>query len=279
MSTAPSFDSFHHLGSPYGYYHRIDTVTSRRIMTSPRCIMSSPHRDDNVFVGMLDHTASPFRSRPFLLMNDDDVFNCSFNLSTSSSSPSSDFHTFTPLYYPSSSTYYPNSSTTSGSCSTLYDTTQSEHEEDLHLAHLHQLKSTPYPGLRNKVQLFRAERDYSSIKLVEYEREPRVMLYSDQKTHKTSLVRGARSSVDTSFVYSADILPPKRQTHYQVCDIKDSRCQAVLRNYETSVFTVEDGFYTMGHADAVRKVMAEHVSVLIRKQSEKNHGGEEVEME
>ena len=49
-----------------------------------------------------------------------------------------------------------------------------------------------------------------------------------------------------------------------------------MRNYETSVFTAEDGFYTRGHADAVRKVIAEQVNVLIRKSTKEGCSDEEM---
>ena len=49
----------------------------------------------------------------------------------------------------------------------------------------------------------------------------------------------------------------------QVCDIQDKRCQAVLRGFETDIYTPEDGFYSNGASNAVRKVMSEQCRDLI----------------
>ena len=51
----------------------------------------------------------------------------------------------------------------------------------------------------------------------------------------------------------------------QVCDIQDGRCQAVLRKFETDVYSHEHGFYTKGALNKVRKVMTEQFKDVLEK--------------
>ena len=53
-----------------------------------------------------------------------------------------------------------------------------------------------------------------------------------------------------------------------MCDIQDSRCQAVLKSFETDIFTHEDGFYGKGAIHAVRKLMTEQFKDFLKKRKE-----------
>ena len=73
-----------------------------------------------------------------------------------------------------------------------------------------------------------------------------------------------KPSVDYAYRNTNCTLNPR----IQVCDIQDSRCQAVLRTFETDVFTHEDGFYSKGAIHAVRKVMTEQFKDFLKKRKE-----------